>query len=1699
MEEYKSKIQIGDSEKVVDGLKEIANGLAEIQGLTKKKTEINIKANFKEITDLTKIAKEELLSYFDAFNKQGRSRYFAEEKEMIQNVQKAFDEYKKDVTDKKAESQLMIWSRAYEAMYGSLEKILPEADKLQKLLWNNPDKSNGRIQYTIESFKDLFAVMKEMSNRGFDMKEFTQSMVNGVNSVRKKVKSQGYVVTSEDLIDDGGIEQAIKRVEKQLSTYKEQLNKIRELQDEQDRLTNIVDNPDKAGKYNTKELDAFKAKILSLGDQINELQSSFDEDAFGINVTSLIEDITKLEKYYQSIGKKLPDFFVNLRKNAIHSIFQNNDRENAKEIIRRFIGFGEEDADKYISRIMGRIRRAKEAEIRANTENVSPTRERLNNKIKRNTQEGGVTTTQSDLEDFFNDIENEAKEAEGQAEKAGKQIKESFDAKNIEPLTNVLKEIADYLKTIRETLGSVDESAGFNNIIGSVEILLGKLDEMYQKIGTGINNIVVNKTSEVGSGGEVLVSKERDRLLRAYNKVIKSFGGESYAFSSMGQILPSNYGENLTEQFNTLYNSSSINKITNMTEQINRLRSFFGKINEYKKELAEQLEVQKRIVRELEADLNDNPLDMDVFEALTNAQVIKNNLQSDFNRISKFKIPSSENTGLNKKLDELNQKEFDIAELEDDKVMLKNIITELETIRDLISEISKKDFFNESLTKLLTQLDTITKKIQELSDNINITNQQKINDAFSDEQNTVDKAVNDEKATISTLSGAIDKVTKAVERKSNAFKQEAETVKNVVEEEKGYLKDLESSLDNVSEKIADKSKKGTNIGATDQIDYNNVGSAQNKKNRYDFGIIRHVGTGEEISQEAYDVLYKLKHHMELSITEMQVIPEVAEGYRHLAKNVNDFKDKYSYLNQSLNGTIDLQTKEREALREHILKIREESGSFSGKDKNGNDVYTGNVRKENKAVIVTGLPASGKSSSLVNPLSQYFGAKVLDSDIIKQLLPEFDNGWGADLVHKESGDLNRKLLKRVIGNKDEITDNLILPIVGDSVEKVDEYIKTLTAAGYDVQVMTNELSNDEASMRNILRFFSDNRFLEPKFVREYGDKPSEVYEKLKGNNNISGLYKYNNDVKKGKRPELVESNLTDAELVKYLRDYISPKSDEEDNISNLQNEIKIINQLLDKRSQLIALRDEYDKGSDEYNKITDDINRVTKKLNTFDNINFPLESETKAFNKLEESAKSSAEAKDAVTDANEGVASSTKPTETAVESEISSLDNLADSAKKTAEAKKEVADANEELAKSENKSKNKQTSKGDKGSDEREDNIKRYIDLLNKRNKLEAENLSKGKYGKNEVRDKELDSINEEIKGYEKLNFSKEESERIERETAKSRKALIDAENMAATSSEQQDDRNAKSLLRYKNSIDDAISSLDTLAAKKQYVSNFTDEINELRNTLNTMKGSAENIDVVTDEELQQLAEAILKLRELSRQASLAENKAANENTVQKSLAKINKVLSQNTKGTFRRSSLYQDYLDLQEAFKNFDTSKPQSEINELTTRLLQLDARFKELDNTVTGTGFFGNFLHRLSDMNAKFIAQYFSFQDIIRYARQAAQSIIELNDAFIELSKVSNTSIKELESDFQSYADIAKDIGGTISDTISATADWARMGYSVPDSKQLAEVAMLYKNVGDGIDISQANESLISTLQGYQMQADEAEHIVDVFNEVYS
>ena len=56
---------------------------------------------------------------------------------------------------------------------------------------------------------------------------------------------------------------------------------------------------------------------------------------------------------------------------------------------------------------------------------------------------------------------------------------------------------------------------------------------------------------------------------------------------------------------------------------------------------------------------------------------------------------------------------------------------------------------------------------------------------------------------------------------------------------------------------------------------------------------------------------------------------------------------------------------------------------------------------------------------------------------------------------------------------------------------------------------------------------------------------------------------------------------------------------------------------------------------------------------------------------------------------------------------------------------------------------------------------------------------------------------------------------------------------------------------------------------------------------------------------------------------------------------------------------------------------------------------------------------------------------------------------------------------------------------------------YNLDEAKKLSDATTLYQRVGDNMTQETASESLISTLQGYQLDASEAESIIDKFNEV--
>jgi hypothetical protein len=198
------------------------------------------------------------------------------------------------------------------------------------------------------------------------------------------------------------------------------------------------------------------------------------------------------------------------------------------------------------------------------------------------------------------------------------------------------------------------------------------------------------------------------------------------------------------------------------------------------------------------------------------------------------------------------------------------------------------------------------------------------------------------------------------------------------------------------------------------------------------------------------------------------------------------------------------------------------------------------------------------------------------------------------------------------------------------------------------------------------------------------------------------------------------------------------------------------------------------------------------------------------------------------------------------------------------------------------------------------------------------------------------------------------------------------------------------------------------------------------------------------------------------------------------------------KNTAMPDNIKQGLKALRETLKQTNLSK--EAVKNLEAQFVSLAAEMKATGKTGVSMG--DKIKKKFGDVFAYF-ATYVSIQDFIQTVRQGYQYVADIDAKMIELEKVSDMSGSRLEQSFDHATEAAKDLGSTISDVVSATADWSRLGYDADAAEELAEVAILYKNVGDGIDIDTANNSLISTLQGFQMEANEAMKIVDSFNEV--
>jgi len=121
-----------------------------------------------------------------------------------------------------------------------------------------------------------------------------------------------------------------------------------------------------------------------------------------------------------------------------------------------------------------------------------------------------------------------------------------------------------------------------------------------------------------------------------------------------------------------------------------------------------------------------------------------------------------------------------------------------------------------------------------------------------------------------------------------------------------------------------------------------------------------------------------------------------------------------------------------------------------------------------------------------------------------------------------------------------------------------------------------------------------------------------------------------------------------------------------------------------------------------------------------------------------------------------------------------------------------------------------------------------------------------------------------------------------------------------------------------------------------------------------------------------------------------------------------------------------------------------------------------------------------------------------IKAIKEGISTLYELDGAITNLKKVADElgDTVGIEKFTLAINKMATEVGHSTKAAIEAIAEFKRTGFSLGDSEILAKQALIYSNIGD-VDIGDSTQTVISTLKGFNLTADDTLRIMDSLNEV--
>lgn len=259
------------------------------------------------------------------------------------------------------------------------------------------------------------------------------------------------------------------------------------------------------------------------------------------------------------------------------------------------------------------------------------------------------------------------------------------------------------------------------------------------------------------------------------------------------------------------------------------------------------------------------------------------------------------------------------------------------------------------------------------------------------------------------------------------------------------------------------------------------------------------------------------------------------------------------------------------------------------------------------------------------------------------------------------------------------------------------------------------------------------------------------------------------------------------------------------------------------------------------------------------------------------------------------------------------------------------------------------------------------------------------------------------------------------------------------------------------------------------------------------------------------ASATKKAADATKQAKASEDTfAAGTKKHTDALNKVNTLLGQVTantqKWTAARSGKSSDnYSALKGQITALETLK--SGLMNGTVSAEQFENSFRSIKSTVIESSAAiraaGENTQTLGDRFGGLATKFASWLSItqvimtaVRTAKQMVSAAVEVESAMAQIKIVTGASDSQMEAFLTKSIALAKELGQSVTDVASSIETFARLGYNMSDSSNLAKYANIMANVGN-TDVDTATTGITSIIKGYELDANDAEHVSDVLVKV--